>query len=91
MLRLITVKLVNQREHSVPAEDSKSLPLLTVLRKPLRVCVSGAVHLAEVSEAGLQRKKTNPDLLPHERLPVSQRGGCPVAAAHTDQDVWVRK
>lgn len=55
------------------------------------MCVSGAVHLAEVSEAGLQRKKTNPDLLPHERLPVSQRGGCPVAAAHTDQDVWVRK
>lgn len=57
-------------------------------------CVSGAVHLAEVSEACLQKKKTNPDLLPHERLPASQQAASRRLSSRSgpsDQDVWVRK
>lgn len=57
-------------------------------------CISGAVHLAEVSEACLQRKKTNPDPLPHERLPTSQPAASRRLSSRSgplDQDVWVRK
>lgn len=57
-------------------------------------CVSGAVHLAEVSEACLQRKKTNPDPLPHERLPASQPAASRRLSSRSgplDQDVWVWK
>lgn len=64
-----------------------SLCCLRGKRRRRRSCVSGAVHLAEVSEACLRRKKTNPDPLPHARLPASQPasqrppGVCPAAPA----------
>lgn len=99
MLRLWSSALANAMKLSAGLHAHGRTRPSTVNRSLCRLqresCwCSGAVHLAEVSGGCLWRKKTNPDLLPCERLPASQPAASGRLSSHSgpsDQDVWVRK